>query len=212
MQASFIRWLGMLFGLLLLCAGLPARADTPVSLFQSFRGNVNFVGTEETIRSKDNKKPCSLVNGGVSAILQGIPSGAVIKSAQLYWAGSGATPDYKVTFDGVSITAPTARQYVAKASANNTVYTYFGGAADVTTQVSKKGNGTYTFSGLSVDNGNPWCGVQGVVGGFALAVVYSHPGEPFRMLNLYEGFQDFQNTSLKISLGDFNCRTPCRPT
>jgi uncharacterized repeat protein (TIGR01451 family) len=208
MQASFSRWLGLLLGFLLLCAGLPARADTPVSLFQSFRGNVNFVGTEETIRSKDNKKPCNLVSGGVSAILQGIPSGAVIKSAQLYWAGSGTTPDYKITFDGVAITAPAARQYVAKASANNTVYTYFGGAADVTTQVSKKGNGTYTFSGLSVDNGSPWCAVQGVVGGFALAVVYSHSSEPFRMLNVYEGFQDFQNTSLKISLGDFNVPNP----
>jgi uncharacterized repeat protein (TIGR01451 family) len=208
MQASFTRWLVLLLGLLLLCAGLPARADTPVSLFQSFRGNVNFVGTEETIRSKDNKKPCNLVNGGVSAILQGIPSGAVIKSAQLYWAGSGTTPDYKVTFDGVAVTAPAERQYVAKANANNTVYTYFGGAADVTTQVSKKGNGTYTFSGLSVDNGSPWCAVQGVVGGFALAVVYSHPNEPFRMLNVYEGFQDFQNTSLKISLGDFNVPNP----
>jgi uncharacterized repeat protein (TIGR01451 family) len=208
MQASFTRWLGLLCVLLLLCAGLPARADTPVSLFQSFRGNVNFVGTEETIRFKDNKKPCMLVNKGVSASLQGIPSGAVIKSAQLYWAGSGATPDYKVTFDGISITAPVERQYVAKSNANNTGNTYFGGAADVTTQVSKKGNGTYTFSGLSVDNGDPWCAVQGVVGGFALVVVYSHPNEPFRMLNLYEGFQDFQNTSLKISLGDFNVPNP----
>jgi uncharacterized repeat protein (TIGR01451 family) len=207
-QASFTRWLGLLFGLLLLCAGLPARADTPISLFQSFRGNVNFVGTEETIRFKDNKKPCMLVNKGVSAILQGIPSGAVIKSAQLYWAGSGTTPDYKVTFDGVSINAPAERQYVARSGANNTGNTYFGGAADVTTQVAKKGNGTYTFSGLSVDNGDPWCAVQGVVGGFALVVVYSHPGEPFRMLNLYEGFQDFQNTSLKITLGDFNVPNP----
>ena len=186
-----------------------ARADTPIALYQSFRGNVNVVGTEESLRSKDNSKPCKLVNSGsISASLAGIPSGATIKSAQLYWAGSGTTPDYTVTFDGVTVTAPAARQYVAKAYANNTVYTYFGGAADVTSQVAKKGNGKYSFSDLAVDNGNPWCGVQGVVGGFALAVVYAHTSEPFRMLNLYEGFQALQNTSVSIKLGNFNVPNP----
>jgi uncharacterized repeat protein (TIGR01451 family) len=204
--AGFLR---LLCAMLLLLAGLPARADTAVSLFQSFRGNVNFVGTEETLRTKDNKKACSLVNkGSISASLSGIPNGATIVSAQLYWAGSGATADYQVTFDGVDITAPAARQYSVKASANSISYSYFSGATDVTTQVANKGNGTYTFSGLTVDNGNPWCAVQGVVGGFALAVVYSHPGEPFRMLNLYEGFQPFQNTSLSIDLGNFNVPNP----
>jgi MSHA biogenesis protein MshQ len=205
--------LAAVLGLLLLACGLPARADTPVSLFQSFRGNVNFVGTEEVLRTKNNADPCSLVKNGtvIYANLSGIPSGATIKSAQLYWAGSGTTADYTVTFDGVTVTAPTkptSRQYIAKAVANNTTYTYFSGAADVTTQVAKKGNGYYSFSGLKVNNGSPWCAVQGVVGGFALVVVYSHPNEPFRMLNLYEGFQDFQNTSLKIDLGDFNVPNP----
>jgi uncharacterized repeat protein (TIGR01451 family) len=97
---------------------------------------------------------------------------------------------------------------VATASANNTTYTYFSGAADVTSQVAKKGNGTYTFSGLKVSVGDPWCSVQGVVGGFSLAVIYSHPDEPFRMLNLYEGFKDFRDTSLSISLSGFNVPNP----
>ncbi|CAH0290050.1 hypothetical protein SRABI118_04044 [Massilia sp. Bi118] len=208
--------LAFVAGLLLLAAGLPARADTPVSLLLSFRGNVNFVGTEEVLRVKNNNDPCSLVKTGtvLYAALSGIPKGATIKSAQLYWAGSGNTGDYKVTFDGTDVTAPlksdtTAnRRYTAKVYANGTYYNYFSGAADVTTIVSKKGNGTYSFSGLTVDNGSPWCAVQGVVGGFALVVVYSHPDEPFRMLNLYEGFQSFQNTSLKIDLGDFKVPDP----
>jgi uncharacterized repeat protein (TIGR01451 family) len=208
--ASFLRLLAMA---LLVLAGLPARADTPVSLFQSFRGNVNFIGTEESLRTKDNSKACTLANKGrISATLSGIPGGATIVSAQLYWAASGAAADYTVTFDGVEITAPPTRQYAAKAYANKTSYAYFSGAADVTSQVANKGNGTYTFSGLTVDNGSPWCDVQGVVGGFALAVVYSHPNEPFRMLNLYEGFQPFQNTSLSIDLGNFNVPNPLPST
>jgi MSHA biogenesis protein MshQ len=208
------RWRAFLLGCVLLLAGLPAHADTPIALFQSFRGNLNFVGTEETLRLKDNTKPCSLVSSstGIYAALSGIPGGATIKSAQLYWAGSGTSPDYTVTFDGVSITAPTSRQYTATATANNTTYTYFSGAADVTSQVAKKGNGTYTFSGLKVSTGEPWCSVQAVVGGFSLVVVYSHSSEPFRMLNLYEGFKDFRDTSLSISLTGFNVPNPLPST
>jgi hypothetical protein len=216
MRSGLARLLAFLAGLLLLAAGLPARADTPVSLLLSFRGNVNFTGTEEVLRTKNNNDPCSVVQYGtvIYAKLAGIPSGATILSAQLYWAGSGNTPDYTVNFDGYNVTAPTKstttvnRQYTARAYANNTYYNYFSGAADVTSIVKKKGNGTYSFSGLKVENGSPWCAVQGVVGGFALVVVYSHPNEPFRMLNLYEGFQDFQNTSLKIDLGDFKVPDP----
>ncbi len=213
-RALASRWLGCLAGLLLLLVNVAARADTPIALFQSFRGSLNFTGTEETLRTKDNTRPCSLVNGnsGIYAYLGGIPSGATIKSAQLYWAGSGTSPDYTVTFDGVTVTAPANRQYLSKYNANNTTYTYFSGAADVTSQVSKKGNGYYTFSGLTVATGNPWCSVEGVVGGFSLAVIYSHPNEPFRMLNLYEGFQSFRNTSLTINLSGFNVPDPLPAT
>jgi len=216
MRSILARLPAFVAGLLLLAAALPVRADTPVSLLMSFRGNVNFTGTEEVLRTKNNNYPCSLVPYGtvVYAYLGGIPSGATILSAQLYWAGSGNTPDYTVNFDGYDVTAPVKtattanRQYTARAYANYTYYNYFSGAADVTSIVKKKGNGWYGFTNLRVENGSPWCSVQGVVGGFALVVVYSHPNEPFRMLNLYEGFQDFQNTSLKIDLGDFKVPDP----
>ncbi|MGJ7918710.1 DUF6701 domain-containing protein [Massilia sp. LXY-6] len=204
------RWLALFVGVLLLAGGLPARADAPVSLFQSLRGNLNFTGTEETQRNKDDSKSCSVSNPNkkLSASLSGIPSGATIKSAQLYWAGSGATPDYTVSLDGVSVTATAKRQYIAKPSSNGITYAYFSGAADVTAQVAKKGNGTYTFNDLTVDNGEPWCSAHTVLAGFALVVVYAHPNEPFRMLNLYEGFQAFQNNGVTIDLGDFNVPNP----
>jgi uncharacterized repeat protein (TIGR01451 family) len=206
------RVLAYLFPCLLgwLLGAAPARADTPASLLQSFRGNVNFTGTEEVLRSKDNTKPCMLVKGnkGIYAYLGSIPSGATVLSAQLYWAASGTTPDYTVTFDGIGVTASSKRQYVATSTSGSTTYTYFSGAADVTAQVKAKGNGYYYFDDLNVDNGNPWCSVQAVVGGFSLVVIYSHPNEPFRMLNLYEGFQAFRNTSLTINLSDFNVPNP----
>jgi uncharacterized repeat protein (TIGR01451 family) len=193
--------------LLALCTTL-AHADTPIALFQAFRGQVNFTGTEETLRKKDNKQPCQLVNAGkgISAYLGGIPNGAKVLSAQLYWAASGNTPDYTVTFDGVNTTAPAGRRYTSATAGGG--YNYFSGAADVTSQVASKGNGYYTFSGLSVDNGNPWCSVQGVVGGFSLLVIYSHPNESYRLLNLYEGFQYFRNNGITLTLNNFAIPSP----
>lgn len=211
-----MRLLCVFISLLLLACGLPARADTPVALLTGFNGTVNFTGTEVVLRTNSNYDPCSIVKTGtvLQASLSGIPSGATVLSAQLYWAGSGATPDYTVKFDGNTITAPLApkdkvtRQYLSKVTISNTVYTYFSGAADVTGIVKQKGNGTYSFSDLTIDNGLPWCAVQAVVGGFALVVVYSHPNEPFRKLNLYEGFQSFRNNSLTLNLTDFRIPDP----
>jgi MSHA biogenesis protein MshQ len=200
---------------LALSACLPARADTALSVYKSFRGNVNFTGTEATLRSGANNSytyyygygyvsnACRLVsNGTASAVLKGIPAGAYVESAQLYWAASGDTVDATVTMDSTSYTAASTRSFQSATVGNG--INYYGAAADVTGAVRQKGNGTYTFSGLSVSTGSPWCGSQAVVGGFALVVVYSIASEPFRMLNIYEGFQYFQNNGITINLGNFN--------
>lgn len=200
-----MRALVLLFGLALMLLGLPARADTTVAQYLTYRGQVNFTGTVETMRTKDNSSSCS-VTGSISAKLTGVPTGATILSAQLYWTGSGSTADYSVTFDGVTVNA--GRQYSSRTVGNG--FNYFSGAADVTARVKAKvnPNTTYTFSNLSVSTGNPWCASQGVVGGFALLVIYSHPNEPFRLLNVYEGFQYFQNSGFTINLGNFNVPNP----
>jgi hypothetical protein len=81
------------------------RADTPITLFKSFAGNVSFTGTLKTMRTKNNNAdPCAITNGSMNMVLSGVPNGATILNAQLYWAGSGSNPDYTVSFDGVNIT------------------------------------------------------------------------------------------------------------
>ncbi|QBQ34996.1 DUF6701 domain-containing protein [Pseudoduganella plicata] len=183
-----------------------AAADTPITLFKSYAGYVNFTGTQETLRSRSNdKNPCAMLNS-VTMTLSGIPSGATVLAAYLYWAGSGSTPDYTVTFDGVSFTAPTSRQY-----ASSTVgYNYFAGAADVTTRVRSRGNNTYTASGLDVNNGAPFCAVQGVLGGFQLLVIYTtnNSKDTFRVLNVYEGFQYIRNSRVELTLANFLTPSP----
>lgn len=205
------RWSQLAAGVLLLpllLAWHDARADTTIRLFQSHVGNVNFVGTQKTIRDKSNNQPCRVFSPAVdrSAALSGIPATATILSAQLYWAGSGKNPDFNVIMDGATISAPSDRRYYSKTIGNN--FNYFSGAADVTAQVKAKRNNTYAFRGLTVDYDSPYCAVEGVLGGFSLVVIYSDPNQPFRMLNLYEGFQYMRYSGFTLNLSGFRIPDP----
>jgi MSHA biogenesis protein MshQ len=211
MRLHLFRWIAPMLGLAVALLACSARADTAVKLTQSYAGNLNFVGTQVTMRNKSNKdNPCSVYESTAQlpAKLSGIPADATIVSAQLYWAGSNgaAKPDYTVTFEGSDVSAPAARQYASATIGSG--YNYFGGAADVTAQVASKRNGDYTFSGLTIANGRPYCSVEGVLGGFSLLVIYSSPAEPLRVLNLYEGFQYFRYSGITINLSNFQVPKP----
>lgn len=207
------RCIPLLLGLVLLVTGGMCRADTPISLLKSWAGYVSFVGTEKTRRTNPNTtNACSVLSSTASstATLSGVPTGATILNAYLYWAGSGSTADYTVTFEGQSVTA--SRQYTASSPSGNP---YFNGVADVTSIVQAKANPntTYSLSNLTVassDSGSyNWCSVEGVLSGWALLVIYSNPADTtFRVLNLYEGFQPYQYDSITLNLSNFQIPTP----
>ena len=113
MRRALAHWLA---GILLAGAACGAQADTAIALFKSFAGSVNFVGTQKTMRSAANgANACSAVSAStvLTASLSGIPAGATILSAQLYWAASSSTQDYTITFEGSAVAAPTARRYTS---------------------------------------------------------------------------------------------------
>ena len=198
-------WLACLLALLCALAAGVARADTPIKLFKSFAGNVSFTGTQTTLRAKDNDfDPCELRNGQQQLKLKDVPRDATILSAQLYWAGSGSTPDYDVTFDGDPVSAPINRRFTSPTVG----YAFFAGAVDVTAQVIAKGNGNYKIDDLTIDAGSHYCSVEGVMGGFQLLVIYSAPSEPFRVLNVYEGLQYIRYSSVTLTLANFKTPTP----
>jgi uncharacterized repeat protein (TIGR01451 family) len=192
----------------LLTGAAGARADTELGLWKSFDGRVNFTGTQVSVRSGSNTSaPCTIyAPSTIRSAKLTVPYGATVLSAQLYWAGSGAS-DYTVTFEGKEITAT--RTFTSTTVGNG--FNYFGGAADVTAIVKPKGSGDYGFSGLTVANGSPWCGSQGVLGGFSLLVVYSLPSEPERVLNLYEGFRYVQNGEVVVNASNFRWNRTATP-
>lgn len=184
-----------------------ALAQSSVQLYSSYAGNVNFTGTQRTLRVSPNTlDPCTVIdeNTDVLATLSGLPAGATVLSAQLYWGGSGGKVDWEVTFEGTPVSAPVARRNALKAEKRD----FFGAAADVTALVQAKGNGAYRFSGLGISTKAPYCRVEGVIGGFALMVIYSHPDETFRVLNLYEGFAAIRYASMPLALSNFKIPTP----
>ncbi len=191
--------------LLLLLASGSARADVPLTLFKSWAGNVNFTGTVVTLRTSATS-PCAVqpANTALSVALAGIPANATILSAQLYWAGSSSTPDYTVGFESGDVTSTAARSYTSQSVG----YDYFSGAADVTAQVQARRNGNYQFYGLTVNNGAPYCAVEAVLSGMTLLVVYSDSSQPYRVLNLYEGFQFYRSSSLTTTMSNIRIPSP----
>ncbi len=211
MLPLFIRRLLLTFITFLIFSGT-AHADTPVDLFQSYAGNINFVGAEATRRTSLSNT-CSVLGANTtnSAVVTGIPSGATITAAHLYWAGSYSTqagstrttPDYTVTFEGSSITAPSNRRYTSNYSVGSISVDFYSGVADVTSQVNSKRNGTYNFSGLSVNTAAQHCSTSSVLAGWSLVIIYEAPSEAFRVVNLFEGFEAFRGSSLTLTPDNF---------
>lgn len=193
------------FGFLLALCALPAHADTPIALYAFYDGRMNFTGTQVTWRAYSNTQGACTVYTPTSTRTASfsLPLGATIVAAHLYWAGSG-TADYNVVLQGTAVTATRRHTSTTVGGGLN----YFGAAADVTSIVKARGAGTYSFSGLTVANGNPWCDSQAVLGGFSLLVVYSHPLEPERVLNVYEGFRYVQNSTVNVQASNFRWAKP----
>jgi uncharacterized repeat protein (TIGR01451 family) len=197
------RW----FPLVLLLVGWAdtAVAQTPVSLFQSYLGRVNYVATGGSLRSQPNTVNACSLNATSSNNVTGIPAAATIRNAYLYWSGSGTTVDTSVTLNGNTVNA--SRTFTATFPFGGNNFDFFSGFADVTSIVT--GNGNATFGGLTVNNGAPYCGTQVVLSGWGLIVVYEDPAEDLRAVNLYDGFQFFRGNSLSTTLTNF--RVPTSP-
>ncbi len=203
----------LLGGALLSLALLPqaAEADTTVSLFKSFAGNINYVTTGNTLRAAPNDtyaggNACTLlsgltgasVNAGTSSDpISGIPAGSTIVAAYLYYAGSGATVDSAVTFNGTAVTA--SRTFTSTTGGHD----FFSGFVDVTSLVT--GNATYSFGNLAVDDAAADnCTNSTVLAGWALVVIYANTTtEGLRVINVFDGFEAFAGSSITLTPNNF---------
>lgn len=192
------RWAtGALIALAAIAGVAHAQSQTPITRYQRLTGNINFVVTGGSLRNSDSNT-CT-VQATRAAALSGIPAGATVLAAYLYWGGSGSSVDTSVTLNGGAVTA--SRTFTASYNNDGTLLPYFGAFADVTSRVS--GNGTFTFGGLTVNTGEPHCSVSGVASGWSLVVVYGAANERLRAINVFDGLQYFRGSSLTLNPDGF---------
>ncbi len=181
-------------------------SDTPLTQYKRIHGFVDYAVTGGSLRTQSNNgNPC-LVGASSTAALSGIPVTATVTNAYLYWAGSGQTVDNIVTLDGTSLTAD--RTFTANFDLGGTTYYDFGGFKDVTAQVVAKRNGNYTFAGLTVATGSPYCAAQAVLAGWSLLVIYSDNAVSGKTLVLYDGFDITRNGSASYLLTGIYASAP----
>ncbi|MBC7983956.1 MAG: DUF11 domain-containing protein [Candidatus Obscuribacterales bacterium] len=195
------RALHWLLALVLLLVGANEVHAQAISRYTRETGNINYVATGGSLRAAtNNTNPCS-VNATSTQALTGIPVGATIRAAYLYWGGSGPTPDNNVTLNGSGVTA--SRTFSAIDTATGLNWRFFGGFANVTSLVT--GNGSFTFGGLTVTNTGNYCGgatASGVVSGWSLIVIYQRASESLRAINVFDGLDFFYGSSIsRISDG-----------
>lgn len=110
---------------------------------------------------------------------------------------------------GFNVTNITADDvFVIENVGSNTNADYYVGYKDVTglmvgtsnelTGSDQDPNGLYTLSNVTVDDNQPWLGRGSCAGGFALIVIYENTYEQLRVINLFHGFQPFQNSSFTL--------------
>lgn len=173
--------------------------QTPIARYARFTGNINFVATGGSLRTESNAGNACAVGTSSTQVLSGIPAGASIVAAYLYWGGSGATPDTTVALNGVPVTA--SRTFTATFDNGGTDFPFFGGFADITARIA--GNASLTFSGLAVTTGAPHCGSSAVAAGWSVIAIYGSPSERLRAVNVYDGLQYFRGSALTLNPDGF---------
>jgi uncharacterized repeat protein (TIGR01451 family) len=173
--------------------------QTPITRFARFTGTINFVATGGSLRTQPNTGNSCAVGTSSTQALAGIPAGASIVAAYLYWGGSGAAVDANVTLNGQAVAAQ--RTFTATFNNGGTNFPYFGGFADITSRIA--GNGALTFSGLTVTTGAPHCGSSAVVAGWSVVAIYGSPSERLRAVNVFDGLQFFRGNNLLLNPDGF---------
>lgn len=206
-----------------------AAADTPLSSTPTYRfqGRVNYVSTGATFRTLRNSATtsdaCAVGTTATSAAVSGIPAGATIRRALLYWAASadrsGKTAtatgtvinDTTVTFDGQTVNAGTTYTDIVPYQSGGSTVAYngfFSNVADVTARIAALAspNKTYSMTGLTIQAADlgtqsatspglasTHCTYQVVLGGWGLFIIYEAPSETYKNMVIYEGFDRSQN-------------------
>lgn len=176
----------------------------------TWQGPYGYVVSGTSLRTQPNNgsgsnPACQLTSNPTSITQGGVPAGATLVAAYLYWAGSGSTVDQSISFNGTTVSP----EFSETEPYNNggTILNFSGGGRDVTSLVAAtgtgNGNGTFTVSNFTASVGSPWCSVQAVMASWSLVVVYREPGATPKRVQLRDGMVAIREGSHNIALSGF---------
>ncbi|XOV86555.1 MAG: DUF11 domain-containing protein [Pseudomonadota bacterium] len=215
---SFGAHLALVLGLALFFLSMPAAAD-PVSLRKVYTGELDYLARGASFRNQPNGvNACSFVANSSTAdtVTTGprsitissseLPGTATVLEAYLYVAGSaningaGTAVDFsnstnlRLNGNLVSTTAGfgDVNYNDLENLAGITGVDFFAARRDVSSIVT--GPGTYTLENLVVFTGAARAANETCLGGWSLVIIYKDTSiSDLRVINLFDGFQDFQN-------------------
>ena len=183
-----------------------AFAGTTVALSESYAGNLSFVLTAGSFRTQSNSGDHCDVATTSDNFLSGIPNSATVVKAYLYWTGSSYNGyvDEDITLNDFPYSAD--RTYT---EVKDDRY-FYNGIKDITSYVNSNRNINYEVGNLDIADYGNHCSRATVLGGWAIMAIYEDDSEDFRVLNLYEGFEFFQNRSFDLIPNNF--KLPADPS
>ncbi len=181
--------------------------DVPLSLYDDFHGNYDYVMTGGTLRTESNTtNACSITttsSGNLTTSLS--PVGKTVAKAYLYWAHSNPTVDQTVTLEGIEVTSNLVYGAIIGEAQ---FYGYIADVTDVVSALSNPWSTTYDFSGLTVDNSVTYCNGSIVLGAWSLMIFYEDLSLPASTINLYYGFDSTSNSGTSFTLDNFYAISP----
>lgn len=186
----------------IICCSLSGLAQK-VSLYKQFYGSYDFTMLGNTMNVKANGDPSSCDILTESSATLNLANDKKVVAAYLYWSGNGVgkEADLNVTLNNVEVQAERTNYMFID---NQNTAGYFSAFADVTSIVSKSGEGNYKLSDLDLTKHiQRYCGGNYV--GWAIVVVYEDLDIEDNLVAIYDGleFLDGASSTINILLDGF---------
>jgi len=173
-----------------------------ISLFQQFNGTFDFTAFGNTLNLADNSvnNICDILSSSSADFT--LDPQFTLRSAYLYWAGSGPG-DFEVKLNESVITPD--RTF----NVNSNGLPFFSAFAEVTSIISANTTGQYTLSELDLDV-SLYCDNQTNFGGWSVVVIYEDPSLQIkRQVSVFDGLQFVDNNRpLDITLDFLSITDP----
>lgn len=180
--------------------------NQPLSLYEQFAGYIDYTSSGGSFRTADNATdPCVIAATSSGTLVTNIPATSTIQKAYLYWAHSSYVIDDNITFEGQSVAADIIYESGLSTGAPRTFYGY---VSDVTSIIQGIGaanlpSTTFDVEDLTIDTSTSYCDSATVLGGWSLMIFYEDVSLPAANINLYLGFDGFDNAGTSFTLDSF---------